>query len=316
MSGNRSKENRECKNSVFVDLFYEDESATENDIALYNALHDEALPPGTMVEKIRVGNELYMNFKNDVSFGIGGKLLVFAEHQSTVNENMPLRGLLYIGRVYEQLVPVEERYRRKKVPIPKPEIYVFYNGRGKYEKEKILYLSDAYMIKDDEPMLELKVKVININPEQNHEVLEKCPVLRDYSIFIDTIRKYQEQKVDGAYEKAINECIRKGILADYLRIHGSEVVNMLMSEYNYEQDIAVQREEAFEEGQKVGMERGEKIGMERGEKIGMGRGEKIGQRRFAALVTKLTEDGRSEDILKIAKDSDLCEEFYQKYNIE
>ncbi len=112
-----------------------------------------------------------MNFKNDVSFGLGGKLLVLAEHQSTVNENMPLRGLLYIGRAFEQLVPVRDRYRRKKVMLPKPEIYVFYNGREKYEKEKILYLSDSYIIQDDEPTLELKV--ININPEENHEVLEK-----------------------------------------------------------------------------------------------------------------------------------------------
>lgn len=43
------KENRKYKNSVFVDLFYEDESAEENDIALYNALHDEPLPEGTKV---------------------------------------------------------------------------------------------------------------------------------------------------------------------------------------------------------------------------------------------------------------------------
>ncbi len=50
MSENRKKENREYKNSVFVDLFYENESAAENDIALYNALHDEPLPPGTTVE--------------------------------------------------------------------------------------------------------------------------------------------------------------------------------------------------------------------------------------------------------------------------
>ena len=296
MSENRNKENRECKNSVFVDLFYENESAAENDIALYNALHDEPLPLGTTVEKIRVGNELYMNFKNDVSFGLGGKLLVLAEHQSTVNENMPLRSLLYIGRAFEQLVPVKDRYRRKKVPLPKPEIYVFYNGREKYVKEKILYLSDSYIIKDDEPMLELKVKVININPAQKHEVLEKCPVLRDYSIFIDTIRKYQEQRVDNVYEKAIHECIGKGILADYLRVHGSEVVNMLMSEYNYEQDIEVQREEAFEEGEKLGR--------------------KEGQKRFAALAEKLIEAGRSEDVIKAAQDFELCEKLYQEYDIE
>lgn len=227
---------------------------------------------------------------------LGGKLLVLAEHQSTVNENMPLRSLLYIGRAFEQIVPVKDRYRRKKVLLPKPEIYVFYNGRENYAKEKLLYLSDSYIIKDEEPMLELKVKVININPSQKHEVLEKCPVLRDYSVFIDTIRKYQEQRVDNVYEKAIHECIEKGVLADYLRVHGSEVVNMLMSEYNYEQDIEVQREEAFEEGERVGRENE--------------------QKRFAALTTKLIEAGRSEDIIKAAQNFEFCETLYEEYNIE
>ena len=164
------------------------------------------------------------------------------------------------------------------------------------------------MINDDEPMLELKVKVININPEQNHEVLEKCPVLRDYSIFIDTIRKYQGQRGDNVYEKAIRKCIDKGILADYLRIHGSEVVNMLMSEYNYEQDIEVQREEAFEEG--------ERLGRQEGEKLGRKEGEKRGQKRFADLATKLIEAGRSEDIIKAAQDLKLCNKLYREYDIE
>lgn len=81
------KENRKYKNSVFVDLFYEDESAEKNDIALYNALHDEPLPEGTKVEKIRVENVLYMNFQNDISFGVDGKVMVFGEHQSSINEN-------------------------------------------------------------------------------------------------------------------------------------------------------------------------------------------------------------------------------------
>ena len=247
------KENRECKNSVFVDLFYEDETAEENDIALYNALHDEPLPSGTTIEKIRVDNKLYMNFKNDVSFGIGGKVLVFAEHQSTVNENMPLRSLLYLSRAYEQIIPVQDRYRRNLVPVPKPEIYTFYNGKEKWAKEKVLKLSDAFMSQDEDPAVELKVKVININPKQKHEVLERCRVLKDYSIFIDTIRKYQILGEEEPYRKAIEECIEKDILADYLRKKGSEVVNMLMSEYNYEQDIEVQREEAYEEGKQYGI---------------------------------------------------------------
>ena len=58
------KENREIKNSVFVDLFYEDESAEANEIALFNAIHDEPLPEGTKIRRFRVDNTIYMNFQN------------------------------------------------------------------------------------------------------------------------------------------------------------------------------------------------------------------------------------------------------------
>lgn len=47
------KENKEVKNSVFVDLFYADESAEENDIALFNAIHDEPLPEGTVIRRFQ-----------------------------------------------------------------------------------------------------------------------------------------------------------------------------------------------------------------------------------------------------------------------
>lgn len=39
-----------------------------------------------------------------------------------------------------------------------------------------------------------------------------------------------------------------GILADYLKKKGSEVINMLVAEYDYDMDIEVQREEAYMEG--------------------------------------------------------------------
>ena len=137
------KANKKYKDSVFVDLFYADESAEANEISLYNALHEEPLPEGTEIRKIRVENVLYMNFKNDISFDAGGKLIVFGEHQSTINDNMPLRNLLYVGRAYEQLVPVEDRYKKKQVKLPKPEFYTFYNGEEAWAKEEVLKLSDA-----------------------------------------------------------------------------------------------------------------------------------------------------------------------------
>ena len=248
----KAKENREIKNSILVDLFYNDENAEENDIALYNALHEEPLPEGTVIQKMRVENALYLNFQNDISFGVNGKVLVLTEHQSTINRNMPLRSLLYIGRTYEQLVPVRERYRKGMVKLPMPEFYTFYNGTEKLENESELKLSDVYLMQDGNPMLELKVRVININPSAKHEILDKCDVLKEYGLFIDTVRKYQDAGTKEAYRYAIQECIEKGILAGYLRKKGSEVINMLIAEYDYEMDIAVQREEAYEEGEKEG----------------------------------------------------------------
>ena len=183
-------------------------------------------------------------------------MIVFGEHQSTVNENMPLRSLLYIGRAYERLVPPRSRYKKKIVFLPTPEFYTFYNGKEKWEKEKELRLSDAYIVKDGEPSLELKVKVINIRPEEHHEILEKCQVLKEYSQFMEIVQNYQISGEEEPYKKAIKECIEKGILADYLMRKGSEVVNMLLDEYDYETDIEVQREEAREQGREEGRKQG------------------------------------------------------------
>lgn len=242
------KANRKYKDSVFVDLFYEDESAEANEIALYNALHDEPLPEGTEILKFRVEDILYMNFRNDISFGVGGKLLVFGEHQSTINENMPLRSLMYIGRAFEQLVPIAQRYKRHRVMLPKPEFYTFYNGEEPWTKEKVMHLSDSYKTSDGEIMLDLAVKVININSKEQHEILKKCPILAEYSQFVDIVRKHQKCGEEHAFQNAVAECIEQGILADYLRKKGSEAVNMLKAEYDYDMDIKVQREEAKEEG--------------------------------------------------------------------
>ena len=110
-----------------------------------------------------------------------------------------------------------------------------------------------------------KMADFNINPDAGHEVPEKCPILKEYDQFIDTIRKYQDEGDEDVYEHAIKECIRQGILADYLTKRGSEVVNMLVAEYDYEMDIEVQREEAFEEGERLGRMEGERLGCDKGE---------------------------------------------------
>lgn len=98
--------------------------------------------------------------------------------------------------------------------------------------------------------------MININPDQHHEILEKCPVLAEYSQFVEVVRKHQKSGEEQALQNAVEECIKRGILSEYLRKKGSEAVNMLIAEYDYDMDIKVQREEAKEEG----IEQGKKLG--------------------------------------------------------
>ncbi len=129
------KENREYKDSLFVDLFYQDKTAKKNLLSLYNALHDTDYQDEGIIQKIKIDDILYKNFKNDISFGVDEKIIVFGEHQSSINPNMPLRCLLYVGRAYEQLVEEEARYKTRLVKIPTPEFYTFYNGTKEFPLE-------------------------------------------------------------------------------------------------------------------------------------------------------------------------------------
>lgn len=256
------KENREHKDSLFVDLFYQDETAKKNLLSLYNALHDTNYKDETIIRKVKIDDVLYKNFKNDISCEVNGQVLVFGEHMSTINRNMPLRCLMYVGRAYEQLVDSKARYRTTLVKIPTPEFYVFYNGEKEQPLEQVLSLSDAFMNPARENSVELKVKVININSDKAHGILDKCGILKEYSQFISTVRKYSEE--ESAIKKAIKECIEKGILADYLKRKGSEVENMLIAEYSYEEDIQVKQEEARQEGILQGIQQGVQQGVQQG----------------------------------------------------
>ena len=259
-----STANRKYKDSVFVDLFSEDEKARENFLSLYNALHNTKLTVIEQLKNIRLDQVLYMTFYNDVSYLAENKIIVLAEHQSTINPNMPLRCLEYISRLYETLFESKEKYSRKLLHIPTPEFYVFYNGEEPYPSDNILKLSDAFIEKNVESNLELTVKVININQQNRHPVLENCKTMQEYSIFVETVRKWKEIDSQNGFQKAIEECIVNNILRDYLKRKTKEVLNMLLAEYDYETDIAVQRAEEREIAFAEGIERGIEQGIERG----------------------------------------------------
>ncbi len=249
----RQVSNSEHKSSAFTTYF----SNPENAAKLYAALEGIEVSPDE-IRFATLQGVLFLARKNDLAFTVKNKILVISEHQSTVNNNMPLRDVIYYGRTAEKLVEPENMYRTSLIKIPTPEFYVFYNGIANYPEEKILKLSDAYIENRDEPMLELKVKVINVNLPVNHPLLERCRPMYEYSWFIQRIRDHIAESMgrDEAITQAILDCEREGIMVEFLKEHGTEAVNMLFTEFNMEDALRVRGEECFEEGKQEGLKEG------------------------------------------------------------
>ena len=240
-----STANRKYKDSVFVDLFSTDEKAKERFLSLYNALHQTQLPLHCPVEQLKLDNTMYRGLINDVSCLIDNKIIVLAEHQSTINENMPLRCLEYIARLYEHVQDPAARYYRTLQKIPTPEFYVFYNGTENYPVNKTLKLSDAFITKPEHVPLELTVEVLNINKDKRNQILKSCKILEEYSLFVEEVRIQKYLDPENGFTNAVKICIQKGILKEYLQRKSREVINMLILEYDYDTDIAVQRKESL-----------------------------------------------------------------------
>ena len=263
-----AKHNRRYKDSVFVDFFGEDKNAKANFLSLYNALHGTKLDTSTELEPLRLEQVMYMAFRNDVACLIDGKIIVLVEHQSTINANMPFRFLQYAARLYERIENPRDRYLRRLKKIPKPEFYVFYNGEEDYPETATLRLSDAFMTIPEKPCLELVVSVMNINYNRGSKILHTCKPLKEYTLFVETVRRHTKLDPENGFKNAIKECIQNDILREYLQRKSKEVINMLITEYDYDVDIAVQREEALHEGEAKGFS----LGIAQGKQEGISQG--------------------------------------------
>ena len=114
---------RNHKNSVFSVLFGTPDVLRE----LYSAIEGIEIPKDAIVDINTLSEALFMRQINDLSFTIDNRIVVLIEHHSTVNENVPLRLLMYIARVYEKIIDRDKLYQRKLEKIPTPEFIVLYN---------------------------------------------------------------------------------------------------------------------------------------------------------------------------------------------
>ncbi len=283
------KVNRKYKDCLFTTLF----SNQATLIDLYNALSEKQYSKDTPLEIITLEDVLFMERKNDICFLLENHFVVLMEHQSTINENMPFRFLLYVAREYEKILDNNLFYRRRLVKIPTPEFFVFYNGSTGFPERQTLRLSDAFEQKQDSPKLELIADVININYGKNSAVMQKCKLLKQYSYLIAVIRSEQQQhhNLEIAITNAIKHCIDNNILKDFLIKNGSEVINMLKMEFNLDDARAVWKEEDKAEGIEIGMD------------------------ALGTLIELLLRDNKIEEARKAATDAKYRNELLKQYGL-
>jgi len=220
-------------------------------LSLYNALNGTAYEDPEALEVNTLKNAIFISMKNDISFIIDSEMCLY-EHQSTLCPNMPLRGLFYFAKLYQKLVSEKELSSPKRIIVPTPKYVVFYNGKEKNDKEFVQYLSDSFEKKEDACM-EVEVRHINVNYDTHHELLGRCREIEDYAFFIHEIRQNAEKMpITEAVNKAIDYCIERGIMKEFLIEHRAEVASMSIEHFNMEVFVKDSREVGYEEGEKNG----------------------------------------------------------------
>ena len=98
-------------------------------------------------------------------------------------------------------------------------------------------------------------------------------------------------ELEEAVEQAITECIREGILSEFLKKNRAEAKSVSIYEYDMEKHMRMERAEAREEGIKEGIEKGIKEGRD-------------------TLLMKMiqTKLGKGKSISQIAEELEVTEE--------
>ncbi len=280
--------NRAYKDTIFRWIF----SDKVNLLSLYNAIAGKDYKDPEKLTIVTLENAVYMGIKNDLAFVLETGLYLY-EHQSTYNPNIPLRDLFYIASEYQKFVDQKSLYSSSVQKIPTPRFLVFYNGMDKRVQDKeVLKLSSMYENETDEPDLELKVTMLNINAGHNKELLENCHILGEYAQYVDRVRKYATQMdLNHAVERAITECIQEGILTEFLQRNRAEVFKVSIFEYDKEKEEKKLRKAEYEHGLEDG------------------------KQSMLTLLERMTAGGDGDKVAEL-RNPEVLENMKRKYGVE
>ena len=253
----KEKKGRQYQDTVFRMYFNEETRLKE----VAGALHGRSYAEEPL-QIVTLDGTFLSQIKNDISFLLAGRNLIFLEHQSTANQNMPLRCLYYVCEQLRRYIPAKKLYQNTPIKLPAPEFHVFYTGNSDMPEICQMKLSDAYRKTDEEMHLELKVNFHNIAYDNAKSLLQKSRSIHDYSFFLDRIKRNMADGMERAQaiRKAMRYCEESNIMKEFLQQHEGEVIDMVNFEWN-QKDF---EEAILEEGMERGLERGRAEGMEQG----------------------------------------------------
>jgi len=179
------KLNRKYKDTLFRKVF----NNKKDLLSLYNALNNTEHMDESLITINTIEDAIYIGYKNDISFIINSELNLY-EHQSSVNPNMPVRGLIYFAELYKGYIDQNNLliYNERLVKLPFPRYVVFYNGTEDEPEEQELRLSDSFEkvlegevqrtdiveAEANKPSVEVTVQLLNINYGCNQELLKSA----------------------------------------------------------------------------------------------------------------------------------------------
>ena len=243
--------NREHKDRLFAFIFGREEHK-DWALSLYNAVNGTDHADCDELEFTTIGEALYLSMKNDVSLLIQPYMELY-EQQSSYNPNMPVRFLMYLGKLYDKYIKGHKLniYGSVQQILPVPRCVVFYNGLTAKPDETFLYLSDAFHKDGDRSLsdVELKVRMLNINYGHNAELMKLCEPLMEYSWLVDEIRKNrQSMELEDAVDKAVTNMPKDFRIRELIVANKAEVRDMCITEYDEEEVKELFKAEGRTEG--------------------------------------------------------------------
>ena len=254
---------RTYRDTLFRTIFGgKDERSKRWLLSLYNALSGKNHTNIEDLEITTLEDVIYVSMKNDLSFLIHSQMCLY-EHQSTVNPNMPLRGLLYFSQLYQQYIDKHKKnlYGSVLVKIPAPQFIVFYNGDTK-QADIIKYkLSDAFITdvssKDGKIYgadFEWTATVININKNHNESLSKNCEPLYYYCEFVNQVKENLSQGMtfDSAVNEAVDFAIKGDFLEGFFREKRMKILDDIYTEFDQESYDETLRNDGRIEGIQIG----------------------------------------------------------------